>query len=182
MTGTASMTGTVDMTDNAGMGGGEGSGAVYAPYPARPEGRFSRLVLALYERSPRWAAPAAVALCVAGAVAYTLAEDRSHVTGPTPCLLRLTTGFDCPGCGGTRAAWFLLHGGFSQAARHHAVFVFAVPFLLYSYVAWTINVTFGRNLPVPRITPTHAGIFLGVWFVWATLRNLPWAPFTWFYV
>ncbi len=63
--------------------------------------------------------------------------DRSADADAAPsCLLKLTTGFTCPGCGGTRAAWYLLHGDLGAAARHHLLFVFAVPFLIYMYVAW----------------------------------------------
>src|SRR5207253_2167618 len=63
--------------------------------------RVTRFVQGTLARSPVWAAPAAVFLCMAGSVGYTLA---SHPTAagadsvPT-CLLKYTTGFDCPGCG-----------------------------------------------------------------------------------
>lgn len=156
--------------------------ALPAGYSYVQEDRFTRFFMRLYERAPRWSAPAAVTACVAGAVLYTLAEDRSYVTTAPPCLLRMTTGFDCPGCGGTRAAWFLLNGNLPQAARHHAMFIFAVPFLIYLYVAWSVNTAFGRKLPMLRITPKVIGIFLAVWLVFSVLRNLPFAPFTWLYV
>ena len=101
---------------------------------------------------------------------------------PPTCLLKYTTGFICPGCGGTRAAWYLLHGDLPAAARHHALFVFAVPFLLYMYVAWAGKRLFGWRLPQLTLSPKVIGIFIAVWGVWSVLRNLPWAPFTSFYV
>src|SRR5262245_60638093 len=94
------------------------------------------------------------------------------------CLVKLTTGLDCPGCGGTRAAWYLLHGNLPAAARHHALFVFAVPFLLYLYVAWGLKTAFGVKIPRLRLSPKVLGWFLGAWALFTVLRNLPWAPFT----
>jgi len=135
-------------------------------------------------RSPVWAAPAALLVCMAGAVAYTeVTHPTEAAAGAAPtCLLKFTTGFVCPGCGGTRAAWYLLHGDVPAAARHHALFVFAVPFLLYMYVAWAGRRVFGWKLPQLVLSPKVIGTFLAVWGVWSVLRNLPWAPFTWFYV
>ena len=58
----------------------------------------------------------------------------------------------------------------------------AVPFLLYMYVAWAGRRMFGWRLPQLTLSPRAIGIFLAVWGVWSVLRNLPWAPFTMFYV
>lgn len=149
-------------------------------YAPPPPGRLSRLLA----RSPRWLAPVAGLTCMAGAVGYTVAVDPTDTApdaAPT-CLLKLTTGFDCPGCGGTRAFWYLLHGDLPAAARHHILFVFALPFLLYLYAAWAGQRVFGRRLPPLRITPKVIAVFLGAWFVFTIARNLPWAPFTWLYV
>ena len=98
-----------------------------AYYAVPQRDRFTNFVIRAYERSPRWGAPLAVTACMGSAVVYTLMQhpaDSTAFSAPS-CLLKLTTGFDCPGCGGTRAAWYLLHGNIPQAARHHAVFVFA---------------------------------------------------------
>jgi hypothetical protein len=121
---------------------------------------------------------------MAGAVGYTLVSNPTGAGAdsvPT-CLLRYATGFDCPGCGGTRAAWYLLHGDLPAAARHHLLFVFAVPFLLYLYVAWAGRVMFGWRLPQLQLSPGVIGGFLAAWGVFSVLRNLPWAPFHLFFV
>ncbi|MEJ3749359.1 DUF2752 domain-containing protein [Actinomycetes bacterium KLBMP 9797] len=145
-----------------------------------PPGRLSRLIA----RSPRWLAPVAALGCMASAVGYTMVVDPTDsVADAAPtCVLKLTTGFDCPGCGGTRAFWYLLHGNLPAAARHHALFVFAVPFLLYVYVAWAGQRVFNWRLPQLTISPKVIGVFLAAWFVFTVARNLPWTPFTWFYV
>lgn len=36
-----------------------------------------------------------------------------------PCLFHLATGLYCPGCGGTRATIFLLHGHIGTSIRYH---------------------------------------------------------------
>ena len=151
--------------------------------PAEPD-RFTRFITRLYERSPRWAAPLAALGCMVSAVGYTVYTDPT-VSAPDAyptCLLKLTTGLDCPGCGGTRAFWYVLNGDLPAAARHHIMFVFALPFLLYLYVAWAARHTFGWRVPQLRLSPTVIGGFLAAWMVFSVLRNLPWAPFTWLYV
>ncbi|GAB1693864.1 DUF2752 domain-containing protein [Krasilnikovia sp. M28-CT-15] len=152
--------------------------------PAPQQDRFTRFLQRRWRESPVWAAPVAVLACMGGAVGYTLAVHPTEVdAGAVPtCLLKYTTGFLCPGCGGTRAAWYLLHGDLPAAARHHALFVFAVPFLLYMYVAWAGRRLFGWRLPQLRLSPTVLGVFIAVWGVFSVLRNLPWAPFTSLYV
>lgn len=161
----------------------------YAPWPpgavqvAEPD-RFTRFVVRLYERAPRWAVPLAALGCVGAGVAYALVSDPTRAAPdalPT-CLLKLTTGLDCPGCGGTRALWYVLHADLPAAARHHFLFVFALPFLAYLFVVWGANQAFGWKLPELRISPKVIGGFLVAWLVFSVARNLPWAPFTALYV
>ncbi|MEV4757583.1 DUF2752 domain-containing protein [Micromonospora sp. NPDC049559] len=158
------------------------AGGPYYQY-AEPD-RLTRFVNRLNARLPRWAAPVAALGCMAAGVGYTLLADptRTSPDAMPTCLLKLTTGLDCPGCGGTRALWYVLHGDLPAAARHHVVFVFALPFLIYLYVAWALSHTFGWRLPQLRVTPKVVGVFLAVWLTFSVLRNLPWAPFTWLYV
>ncbi|GIF02851.1 DUF2752 domain-containing protein [Actinoplanes siamensis] len=156
----------------------------YRHHTAAETDRITRFFDSVATRSPVWLAPLAVLACMGGAVGYTLVTDPTHAeAGAAPtCLLKYTTGFVCPGCGGTRAAWYLLHGNLPAAARHHAIFVFAVPFLLYLYVAWAGRRLFRRRIPQLTISPRAMIVFMVVWAVWSVLRNLPWAPFTAFYV
>jgi len=158
--------------------------AGYPPYPQREPDRVTRFIQRTWRNSPIWVAPTAMLVCMAGAVGYTLATHPTEAgAGAAPtCLLKYTTGFICPGCGGTRAAWYLLHGDLPAAARHHALFVFAVPFLLYMYVAWTGKRLFNWKLPELTLTPGIIGAVIAAWGIFSLLRNLPWSPFTAFYV
>jgi len=156
----------------------------YAPHPVAEPDRLTRFVLRMQARTPCWAAPVAVLGCIAAAVGYTLYVDptRSAPDAAPTCLLKLTTGLDCPGCGGTRAFWYVLHGDLPAAARHHLLFVFVLPFLLYLYAAWAIGQLTRWRPPQLRFSPRAVGLFLAAWLVFSVLRNLPWAPFDWFYV
>jgi hypothetical protein len=188
------MTSTIDQSSIPGEreGGGALSSSSTQPvegfpqpvYVIPPPNRFNAFFLRLWTRSPRWAAPAAIAACFAGAATYTLVSNPTDGdAGSVPgCIVRLTTGFDCPGCGGTRAFWYVLHGNLPEAARHHALAVFALPFLLYLYVAWSTQLIFKRKLPSLRISSRTVAFFLATWTVFTVVRNLPWAPFTWLYV
>jgi hypothetical protein len=150
---------------------------------AEPD-RVTRWFNRIASRSPIWVAPVALLACMSAAAGYTMLShptDAGAGDAPT-CLLKYTTGFDCPGCGGTRAAWYLLHGDLPAATRHNAIFVFAVPFLLYMYAGWAGRRLFGWRLPQLTLSPRAIGLFLAAWGVWSVLRNLPWAPFTYFYV
>jgi Protein of unknown function (DUF2752) len=157
---------------------------VQPAYPAYPDDRFGRFILRTWDRSPRWAAPLAVLFCFFGGVAYTLlTHPTSSDAASTPnCIIKLTTGFDCPGCGGTRAFYYLMQGNVLAAARSHLVLVFAAPYLVYMYVAWAAGAMFNWKLPIFRPSPRAISAFLGVWLAFSVLRNLPWAPFTWLYV
>jgi hypothetical protein len=161
-----------------------GTYPAYPAYPAYPDDRFGRFMLRTWDRSPRWAAPLAVLFCFFGGVAYTLlTHPTSSDAASTPnCIIKLTTGFDCPGCGGTRAFYYLMHGNVLAAARSHLVLVFAAPYLVYMYVAWAAGAMFSWRLPVLRPSPRAISVFLGVWLAFSVLRNVPWAPFTWLYV
>ncbi|MFB9234392.1 DUF2752 domain-containing protein [Plantactinospora siamensis] len=165
-----------------GDGGGPWTGPPVPPVAERD--RLTRWVLRMHERAPGWVAPLAALGCMGAAAAYTL---LSHPTSSPPdaaptCLLKLTTGLDCPGCGGTRAMWYLLHGDVPAAARHHLLWVFVLPFLLYLYLTWALERSFGWRLPKLRISARTLGLMLIVWAVFSVVRNLPWAPFTALYV
>jgi len=162
-----------------------GSAPIAVPVNSLPsEDRFSRFMLRMWLRSPRWSAPLAVLFCFAGGVAYTLATHptSSDAASVPHCIVKLTTGFDCPGCGGTRAFFYLMHGNLLAAARSNLILVFAAPYLAYMYLTWTAGLVSRRQLPALRPSPKAISAVLIAWLVFSVLRNLPWAPFTWLYV
>lgn len=135
--------------------------------------------------APAWVAPAALLTCFAGAATLVVATDPTDDVGPTTCAFKLVTGFDCPGCGGTRAFFYLLHGNIPEAARNHAIALFAAPFLVWMYLTWAGRRMFPKlrdKVPQFKITAVHATWFLIAWAAFWVVRNLPFAPFTALYV
>ncbi|WP_198587017.1 DUF2752 domain-containing protein [Glycomyces xiaoerkulensis] len=151
--------------------------------PRRGEGAAARLTS--WTLSKPWLAPVAVLGGFALAAAAIVAADPTDDTGPTTCLFKMTTGFDCPGCGGTRAFYYLVTADLPEAARHHAMAVFAAPFLVWMFVTWALPRFAPKvrwRLPRFHLTPGVLTSFLIAWGVFFVARNLPWEPFTYFYV
>ncbi|MFG3339021.1 DUF2752 domain-containing protein [Glycomyces sp. NPDC048151] len=130
-------------------------------------------------------APLAILGCFSVAAAGIVVTNPTDNTGPSTCLFKMATGFDCPGCGGTRAFYYLLTMNLSEAARHHVMAVFAAPFIVWMYLAWALPRLVTRRtwrLPTFHLTPGALTGFLIVWGVFFIARNLPWEPFSFFYV
>ena len=59
-----------------------------------------------------------------------------------PCLFHLITGLYCPGCGGTRAARYLLHGQIMKSFWYHPLVLYmavvgSVEFITFVPVSYT---------------------------------------------
>lgn len=130
-------------------------------------------------------APLAVFAALGAVVVYLFTVNPTDSTPDAAgfCLWHAVTGIDGPTCGGTRMAWYLVHGDLVEAARHHLIALLTVPFLLYALIAWTAASLFGRALPTYRPGWRAYTSYGVVFLLYSTvLRNLPWAPFDWFYV
>jgi Protein of unknown function (DUF2752) len=88
------------------------------------------------------------------------------------CVFHEMTGLNCPGCGGTRALYALLHGRWRLALKDNALFVFS----LASLTVWSARFAFlklrGRSATF-QFSPQILWAFLAVAIVFAVLRNLP---------
>jgi hypothetical protein len=92
------------------------------------------------------------------------------------CLFHSLTGWNCPGCGATRAAYQLLHGHLLLALHDNALFVLTLA-VLAAQGAW-LAVKKIRNQPaVFMVPPKVLWVFLVIAFIFTGLRNLPW--FAW---
>ena len=92
-------------------------------------------------------------------------------------------GIDGPTCGITRMTWYLLHADFIAAARIHLAAFVLVPVGAYLWLWWGAGSVLGKRLPLPRIGRRAAiGVAAAFVIYSVVLRNLPWTPFTWFYV
>ncbi len=116
---------------------------------------------------------------------YTLAFNPTDRVGdPTgPCTWHALFGIDGPSCGLTRLTWYLLHGDLIDAARMHLAAFLLVPVGAYAWLWWAAGWIFGRRLPMVRITRPWIIGYAAFFLIYSiVLRNLPSAPFTWFYV
>ncbi|GAA3560654.1 DUF2752 domain-containing protein [Amycolatopsis ultiminotia] len=129
------------------------------------------------------AGPGAVVAGAGVACAAVWLGDPTTPGGPLPvCPTKLLFGIDCPGCGGMRMAYSLLHGDFSAALHYNAVALVFVALLAWSGAAWTAGRLRGRAMRSWlhwRWTPHVVGVTFALWFV---LRNLPFAPFSGLFV
>ncbi len=92
------------------------------------------------------------------------------------CLFHSLTGWNCPGCGATRAAYQLLHGHLLRALRDNALFVLTLAALAAQGAWWAMKRI--RNPPAAFVVPPKAlWAFLVIAFIFTVLRNLP--AFAW---
>lgn len=121
-------------------------------------------------------------LVAAGAALAAVAiwfGDPTTPGGPLPvCPVKWLLGIDCPGCGGMRMVYCLLHGDLIAAARFNALGLVALALFAVAYAAWVYGRVVGRQVwswQHHRWAPTVAVVLLSAWFV---VRNIPVAPFT----
>ena len=88
------------------------------------------------------------------------------------CAFHKLTGWNCPGCGATRAFYALLHGNFSAALHDNALFLFALAALAlrtgWFFVKRNREQTAGEFFPTRFLWP-----LIVIALVFTVLRNLP---------
>ena len=102
-----------------------------------------------------------VFLCVCGVL-----EMDFRVLVP-PCSFHRMTGFYCPGCGGTRAVYALLHGRILESLLYHPVVLyFSAGYVIYILSHCLDIMTKGRVRGLyfcPYYCYVAVGILLGQW-------------------
>jgi len=93
------------------------------------------------------------------------------------CPFRMVTGWQCPGCGSTRACYQLIHLHPVAAFKLNPLMVMTLPFIVYGFLGFTRSAITGK--PQRRIF--IPSIYLWAWlvvlvFFWV-FRNTPWYPF-----
>lgn len=114
----------------------------------------------------------AIAAVLAVVVAYTLFNPmQGH--WPLRCPFKLVTGLQCPGCGGQRAAYALLHGHVRQALHYNLFLVYAGPYALALAVENLLPE--GRTrLRMKAVLENRwvVGFYIVTFMLWLVLRNL----------
>ena len=113
----------------------------------------------------------AAALLLGGAVLYTFPPSE-HSFYPR-CIFHALTGWQCPGCGGTRAIYHLMHLHGSEALHYNALVAVLVPLALIYFVFWywtLLGSGRGPRLHLPR--PVVVCLYLAV-LIFGVVRNIP---------
>ena len=111
-----------------------------------------------------------MAVVGAGAVLYFFNPSKY---GFYPvCEFHELTGLNCPGCGGTRAAYQLLHGHVLQSLHDNALFLLSLVVLTGRGTWIAIQRARNRRIAV-FLTPALLWVFLVTAIVFTVLRNLP---------
>ena len=88
------------------------------------------------------------------------------------CLFHELTGLNCPGCGGTRAAYQLLHGHLLLALRDNALFILTL-LALARHGLWFAARKIRHQPATLAVSPKVLWTFVVVAVVFSVLRNLP---------
>jgi len=118
------------------------------------------------------------ALAAAGCVYVAVVDPNTSSLYPQ-CPFRALTGYDCPGCGITRALHSALHGELLQAANHNLLMVLAA-FISVVWIAFgAVQRRRGKEPPRLALPPRVIGAIGVVVVAFWVLRNLPMQPFHW---
>ena len=112
-----------------------------------------------------WVSLAVLGLCFA---AYMLRETGGAGWMPG-CVFRKVTGFECPGCGMTRATYATLHGRIGDAFRFNPVGMVLFPLAMIGLAIEVIGWVRGKPLPF-RLNPgrwgaTAIAVLLILWWI-----------------
>jgi Protein of unknown function (DUF2752) len=128
--------------------------------------------------SPSLTLFAIMVLCLAalgvGAVVFFF-NPSAYVFYPA-CPFHALTGLYCPGCGGTRALYQLLHGHVLLALKDNALFVLMLPMLAVWGTRFVVQKSRNQQTAF-QLRPKMVWLFLVVALVFTVLRNLP--GFSW---
>ncbi|MFJ5926286.1 DUF2752 domain-containing protein [Kitasatospora sp. NPDC092948] len=112
-------------------------------------------------------------LAAGSAGAAYLYTRNPHLPGQALpfCPWRRLTGLQCPGCGGTRMAWDLLHGDLLAAWHDNAALLLALPFVAAWYLVRLRHGLAGRRWKL-RLGPRGVAAVLAAAVLWTVGRNL----------
>jgi hypothetical protein len=93
------------------------------------------------------------------------------------CPFRMVTGFQCPGCGSTRAFYQLLHLHPIAAFKLNPMVILMLPFVVYGFLGFTRSAITGKPRRRVFIPPIYLWAWLGLLISFWIFRNTPWYPF-----
>lgn len=114
-------------------------------------------------------------ICIAAVASYLLIiryADIPLLKAATPCAFHAATGYYCPGCGGTRAVYALLHGHLFRSVLYHPFVPYVVLLGGYFMLSQTIERLSHHRLAVAlHFRPVYLWAGLGIIVVNFFLKN-----------
>ncbi|MDR0520862.1 MAG: DUF2752 domain-containing protein [Planctomycetaceae bacterium] len=119
-------------------------------------------------------------LAVITVIAAVILLHRHPADNPylPKCPFHLLTGLHCPGCGATRAAFYLIHGQAATAFRYQPLFTVLLPVLFFLICRRLYELVFETTVKLPLELPLYRLIAVAV-CVFFVLRNIPLECFAW---
>ena len=87
------------------------------------------------------------------------------------CIFYKFTSLYCPGCGTSRALYYVLHGDFLKALKYNALFILLLPLIIYIFISYLLNLFFENKVKI-NLSPKTIIILLIITIVFFVLRNL----------
>ena len=143
-------------------------------YPALDTARVPPKVAARSKQRSALHALGALAVIAVGAVLFWF--DPAQYRFYPFCFFHELTGLNCPGCGGTRALHWLLHGNVMAALHANALLVISLPLFGWLALRFAVGKTRRPNA-AQRLSPLCFWGFLVLAVCFSVLRNLP--AFAW---
>ncbi|MEU8382534.1 DUF2752 domain-containing protein [Streptosporangium sp. NPDC048865] len=129
-------------------------------------------------------APLGTALATGAAVAFVGAVDPNEPGHYPTCPFLMLTGLYCPGCGGLRAVYALVHRDPVTALGLNPFVVLMVPVLVVLWGRWTLRAwsggSAGKSGGAPAgksIRPVYVWLSLALMVAFWIVRNLPFGEF-----
>ncbi len=122
--------------------------------------------------SPGWFAGLVLGGVFLGVCAVVFFFNPVHYGFYPICRFHQLTGLYCPGCGGTRSLYALLHGDLRAAWQDNALFILTLP-VAGLRAGWLGIKKLQGRAPGSFVTGQQLWIFLGVMVAFAVVRNLP---------
>ena len=109
---------------------------------------------------------------LAGACLVVFLFDPAQYHFYPLCVFHQVTGWQCPGCGGLRATYQLLHGHVLAAWRFNPLVVLLSPAAGWVLVRETIRETTGKILPGSLTQPVFIWLLVPTFVLFGILRNV----------
>ncbi len=115
-------------------------------------------------------------LVLSMALAVLFLFNPSHYSFYPRCMLYVTTGIYCPGCGSQRALYQLVHGHLAAALRCNLLLILSLPYLAFTFARYSLCWLAHKPLPPFVIRARWLKLLTAVLIVFAIHKRYPLRP------